>query len=462
MGAENVPITSSLARYAATLCYEDIPSTVTDRAKQLFLDFLGVAIGGQAFSESMTALNRAVDSLSGGAAGSATAIGRGKKYLSQYAALLNGAAAHSMDFDDTHMASCIHPGAPIFAALLAAAETRGGSGKDFLAAVVAAFDVALRIGNGHEDRIFLRGFHPTATSGVFGATCGVGKLARLSADELELTLGICLSQAAGSMQYLDNGAWTKRLQPGLAAQAAIVSVALSESGFVGATRALEGRYGYFNNYCEQYDVGKVLPGLGQDFEIMKTAIKPFPCCRSNHGVIDAVIAITSGASLKPKDIERIEVYLSPTSCQVVAQPEEHKRRPRNVVDAQFSVFFTGAVAALDRAFSWSSYQRLTDPEVLDFASRIRVRETTDIKTLQARVVIHAFDGHVFERTVLFPRGEPENPLSWEESVGKFRSLAGPLISSEEANRIVDIVVHLEEQAGCASLTRLLRPKEAEL
>ena len=339
-------VTTALVDYAQSLKYEDIPPEVLERTKQMLLDFLGVAYGGLAVGESSAPIIDGVLDLAAGAQGRSAVVGRTEKLPAHYAALLNATFAHSMDFDDTHREAVIHIGTPLFATLLALADERDVSGQDFLTAAVAGYDVTGKVGKAHGGAVHARGFHPTATTGIFGCAAAGGRLLGYSGGQIANALGLNVSQSAGSTQFLENGAWNKRFHTGLTAHNAILSLVMARHGYLGATSPIEGGHGYFALYANGADgAERSLDGLGSDFEVMNTAVKPYPCCRYSHATIDAVSDIVRAESLASSDIEGIDIAMGETGFGLVADPADAKRVPSNVVEGQFSVYFAAAATA---------------------------------------------------------------------------------------------------------------------
>ncbi|MGY8960684.1 MAG: MmgE/PrpD family protein, partial [Alphaproteobacteria bacterium] len=256
------------------------------------------------------------------------------------AALINGTMAHSLDFDDTHAEGSLHSSAPIVPAALAAAEMAGASGKDFIAAIVAGYEVQIRLSlalgpSDHYDR----GFHPTATCGVFGATVAAGKLLGLDAAAMENAFGVALSQAAGSMQFLADGAWTKRSHVGQAAQNGLMCAVLASEGFVGPLQAIEGERGFLHAYAPNGDVSKVMEGLGETWRTLELAVKPYPSCRYTHAAMDALAELRRDHDFDIEDIDSIEIGLPETGWKIVGHPAVDKQNPTSIVDGQFSMPF---------------------------------------------------------------------------------------------------------------------------
>lgn len=258
-----IPLTRHLASFCHNLRYENLPAEVIDRAKYFFLDYLGVAVRGS-LSDSSEPVYRLISELSGG--GTATVLGRKEKAAYAYAALANGNSAHSVELDDAHQGGSIHLGVSVFSSALAVAEQVGAGGKEFIAAAATGFEVAARLAMALRPKEhYSRGFHPTATCGTFGAAVATAKLLRLSEAQLVSAFGIAGSQASGSMEFLTDGAWTKRLHPGWSAFSGIHAALLAREGFIGPTTIIEGKDGFLKAYTSQADPGKITTGLGEDF-----------------------------------------------------------------------------------------------------------------------------------------------------------------------------------------------------
>ena len=447
-------VTTALVDYAHSLKYEDIPPEVLERTKQMLLDFLGVAYGGLAVGESSAPIIDGVLDLAAGAQGRSSVVGRAEKLPAHYAALLNATFAHSMDFDDTHREAVIHIGTPLFATLLALADEHEVSGQDFLTAAVAGYDLTGKVGKAHGGAVHARGFHPTATTGIFGCAAAGGRLLGYSGGQIANALGLNVSQSAGSTQFLENGSWNKRFHTGLTAHNAILSLVMARHGYLGATSPIEGGHGYFALYSNGADgAERSLDGLGSDFEVMNTAVKPYPCCRYSHATIDAVSDIVRAESLVSSDIEGIDIAMGETGFGLVADPADTKRVPSNVVEGQFSVYFAAAATASRGAYAWADYDRLADPEVVRIMQGSSVRLVDGVGAgMETSVAVRTSGGRVIERSVSYPKGEPENPMSWEEMQAKFTEWSAPVIGEERARKVIEQVSSLESLSSMRDLT----------
>jgi 2-methylcitrate dehydratase PrpD len=451
--------TATLAAYVADLRYDDIPAEVAARAKALTLDFLGSAVRARRDAESTPSLLAMLAALGLDGAGEATVCGDARTYTPAVAALLNGAFGHSLDFDDTHADSSLHPSAPVVPAALAVGEIVQASGRDVLAAIVAGYEVCCRLGNALDPTShYARGFHPTATAGTFGAAAAAAKLYGLSAERIVAAFGVSGSQAAGSLQFLLNGAWNKRYQVGAAAMNGVIAATLARNGFIGATEAVEGRHGLLVGYSDDAHPDKAVAGLGQIYETMNIGVKPYPSCRYTHAAVDALIALRREHNLTPDTVRRVEIGLHRNGITLTGDAAT-KRHARSVVDGQFSMYFTAALALDQGSFGWDDYARLGDPAIEALADRIEVVQDARLEgrshPFGARVSIDA-GGGTLERLVPDPSGEPSLFPDASAMRQKFLQLARPVLDGG-AERFADAILALDTFARVDAVTALARP-----
>ncbi len=457
-------ITTDLAGFVAGLRHADLPPDVARRAHLLLLDLLGNAVRARHDADSTPPLLEAARAL-GLAGGACRVLGDPARYTPAGAALLNGTLGHSLDFDDTHAAAVLHPGAPVIAAALAAAEMAGASGADTLAGIVAGYETGCRIAlalpaGAHYDR----GFHPSATCGAFGAAAAAARVFGLDAAGVASALGIALSQSAGSLQFLANGAWTKRFQVGWAGFAGLTAATLARAGFKGAAEALEGRHGFLRAYAPAPRPERVTQDLGRAWELMQTGIKPYPSCRWAHAGIDAALALRADHALRPEEIENVTLGVSRAAMLLVGEPADKKANPDNVVDAQFSGPFVLAAALVDGAMGWDSYAKLRDPAIRALLPRIACEQDPEIEAefpanMAGKLTIRA-RGETFARKVVVPKGEPANFLSEAELRQKFSGLAAPILGAARAGALADTALRLERLADVGDLLDLGIPPAA--
>lgn len=458
------PITAEFATWAAQVELGALPAPVVARTKALVLDLVGNIVRARHDAESTPALLAAVRGL-GLCGGTAAVFGDAARYTPAGAALVNGALAHSLDFDDTHAAGSLHPGAPVIPAALAAAEIAGATGAELIAGIVAGYEATNRIAlalpaGAHYDR----GFHPTATCGAFGGAVAASRVFGLDAKGIEDALGIALSQAAGSLQFLANGAWTKRFQVGWSAMAGLTAAMLAREGFRGAAQALEGKHGFLHAYAPSPTPDRVLEDLGTVFELMHTAVKPYPSCRYGHAAIDAAIALRAEHGLKADEISKVTVHLPAKGMLLIGEPAAKKAEPANVVDGQFSGPFVVASALATGAMGWESYALLEDATVRALARRVSCIQDNEIeaefpKNMSGRTTVETARG-TFTRKVVVPKGEPDNFMSDAELAAKFHGLADAILSRPKAEQLAEAILALERAKDVTALTRLAGPVNA--
>ncbi|MDA8050762.1 MAG: MmgE/PrpD family protein [Rhodospirillales bacterium] len=450
-------VTTELAAFATGITLETLPPEVVERARFLVLDLIGNIVRARAEAESTPALLAGMRALGLGG-GNASVFGDAARYTPLGAALANATLGHSLDFDDTHAAGSLHPGVTAIAAALAAGEMAGANGAEVLAGIVAGYEVACRLALAlPAGEHYARGFHPTATCGAFGAAAAAARTFRLPPAAVQSAFGIALSQTAGSLEFLVNGAWTKRFQVGWSAMSGLAAASFAREGFKGAAEAFEGPHGFLRAYAPAARPARATEELGKAFELMATAVKPYPSCRFGHAGIDAVLALSAEHALRPKEIEAVTLGLSKAGMTLIGRPVEKKADPKNVVDGQFSGPFVLAVVLATGGMGWDSYRLLDDPVVRSLLPKIRCEEDAEIEAefpsnMAGKVTIRA-RGRVFQKTVRVPKGEPGNFLSEAELRGKFVSLAEPVLGAGQTATLADAALAI---AGLANISVLMR------
>ena len=453
-------ITRTLAKFASNVNYEDLPPDVVDRAKYFCLDFAGVTLNGST-TDSAKAVVRALDDV--GRSGPSTIVGTNKRALPEYAAMANGTAFHSIEMDDVNNEASLHPGVVAFPTALAMADIAPVSGKDFISAVVAGYDVIIRLGRALKPKEhYGRGFHPTGTCGAFGGAAVAARLLGLQGDDYTHALGIAGSQAAGSMEYLAQGAWTKRLHPGWSAHSGIWAALLARAGYSGPTTILEGRDGFLNAYSGDPDPSLVLKDLGEEYQVTRTSVKPHACCRYNQGPIDCLLEIGKSNDFQAMDIEEVKIGVLSQGMRLVAEPVEAKRNPESVVDMQFSMPFAAAVALSYGSASLNEYAiGIPDrPAVRHIMDRVQCVTDPKLdaqtpKLFPAWAEVRTSNGRTMRSELTYPKGDPENPVTWDEMRTKFNLLSAPVISSQRQKEIISAIDSLEQMDDVRQLASLL-------
>jgi len=445
-------ISRTLAQFAHDLSFDAIPQEVRERAKHLMLDATGIAYASGSYDFAHKTLT-AIAGLGGD--GRVPVIGLPQRLSPRDAALVNGVLAHGLDFDDTHTGGIIHSTASVWPTVMSTAFMRGTSGADLLVAYIAGVEAATRlgaVGSGHFHQV---GFHPTGMIGVFGCTLAAGTLMGLSPQALTMAQGIALSMAAGSLEFLEDGAWTKRMHPGWAAQSGITAAALGREGFVGPTRAYEGRFGVFNSYLqgglEDERWGRATAGLGNIWETTAIAVKPLPACHFTHACADAAMILARQHQFKIDDIVRIKALVPGEVVKTVCEPVANKRRPANAYDAQFSIPYLVAASLIRGRFTLAELE----PEALNDEAILRVCDLVDYEVdprstfprhYTGDVQISLRDGRVLMHREAMNRGCADRPLSNAEIIEKFTGNARMRLSARQAAEVQEAVLGLDRAA----------------
>jgi 2-methylcitrate dehydratase PrpD len=454
------PITRTLVHFCHSLNSKDLSSETIERVNYLLLDYLGVAIAGS-LTESSQPIYRMLTRSA--PTGPATIFGTPSHASPEYAALANGTAAHSLELDDTHQAGSIHPGVVIFSTAIALSEAHPDiDSARFVTAVVAGYEVAARLGIALQPKSHYElGFHPTSTCGVFGAAITAAKLLGLREEQMLSAVGIAGSMAAGSLEFLSDGTWTKRLHPGLAAQNGILAANLAADGFIGPSTILEGRDGFLWAYSRDAKPEFVTQDLGQNFEILRTSIKPHACCRYMQAPIDGLIELAIEHDIYPEQVARVEIAVLEAGWPLVCEPQKRKYAPANVVDAQFSMPYGAAAALTNRAAGLDQFaaDRFDSPQIKSLMAKVVLQKDIRIEKnfpeeWPAIVQVHLKDGKHFEKYVRFPKGDPENPLTWQELSAKFLSLATRVFPKSRSEQIINSIAGMNPSTVLCDIWKL--------
>ncbi|KAH8689362.1 hypothetical protein BGW36DRAFT_307891 [Talaromyces proteolyticus] len=440
------PTTSVIAEFVQNTKYADLDESVKMTVKNLILDYIGVACAAVDKAESTEPVYRAISCLQA-SDGRNTVFKKGQKFLPQYAALLNGFLAHSLDFDDTYAEGVLHAGVTAITAGLVASEVLGTRGDALIEAVAIGYEVTCRIGRALGHGAYSRGFHNTSTAGIFGAVATISKVKGLSTSLIEMAFGLAGSKPAGSMQYLENGSWNKRLHPGFAVHDAWLCVSLAESGVIGAEKIFEGKFGFFNAYTpNKINYEELLDTLGSEWVFLKTIWKPFPACRMTHGLIEVVDEIRRkfSSSSSAKEVKHIHVRLPSYQYPIVGLPTPNKVHPLNIVDAQFSAYYQIALSWLHGGYiGWAGYDYLRDSSIHKLAECIHIMDDPGLDRLEQYITLEFTDGTVVTKHIKPKDDGGAGDSSREKIAAKYLGLAGPVFGEEAARKIQNIVYTLE-------------------
>lgn len=448
-------ISQKIGRFSQSFSLDKVPASVTHYAKLCMADAMGIGFASHHYDFALPSI-RAISELAGN--GDCPVIGTSLSLPARDAALLNGLLIHGLDFDDTHTGAVIHGTASAVPLVMAEGQRRAVSGSRALAAYILAIETDARIGRVAEGMFQKIGFHPTGMVGIFGCAVAAGYLAGLNEDQIARAQGIALSMAAGSLEFLEDGAWTKRMHPGWAASSAITAATLAAEDFAAPLNAYEGRYGLYSLYLRDHPEGleATADDLGENWETTRVAIKPYPVCHFNHACLDSMLALVEEHDLQSSDIHSVTALIHEKQQDVVCQPEASKRRPKNDYDAKFSLHFDLAAAAVRRRFTLAELEddALQDPEILALCERITFDHYPDSRYpsyYSGGVVIETADGRRLEHFEPENRGADTRPLSHEDVKQKFLGNVSRSLTDDHAERVWNAVMNLD---GADSLDEL--------
>ena len=456
-------LSEKLARFALGLSYDQIPAAVVTRAKHLILDSVGIALASTQYPFAAVSL-AAMEELGSGAS---PVIGIGRKLALRDAVLMNGILVHGLDFDDTHSRGVIHGTSSSFPCALALTDRDDNDGKALLVAYVAAMEVATRLGAVAKGGFHQVGFHPTGLVGAFGCTLAAARILGLDVDQATMAQGITLSMASGSLEFLEDGSWTKRMHPGWAGVVGITAATLAKHGFVGPRGAYDGRFGLYashlGKYFEQADFDLATESLGRSWQINEVAVKPIPACHFTHAAADAAAVLRKENCLAAKDIRRVRGRVPQEVVKTVCEPVANKRNPANSYDAQFSIPYIVATGLTKGRFTLAELEddALNDKAVLDLASRVdyEIDEgSTFPRHYTGEVVVETADGRTLRHREGVNRGCADRPLSNDEVVSKFFDNADRAIPRRTAERIRDGVLSCDKDNARALADALCATK----
>jgi 2-methylcitrate dehydratase PrpD len=437
-----------LASFALELSPDEIPAEVADTAKLHLLDTLGCGLAAHALG--VATEGRTTLSEQAGAA-EATVIGLDDLLPAPSAAFANGMLSHGLDFDDTHAGSVSHVSAVVCPSALASAEAAGTGGGELLAAIVAGNESVARVGMAVPGAFHARGFHPTAVCGIFGGTVAAARLVGAGRDAAASALGIAGSFAGGLFAYLEDGTATKPMHPAWAAHGALLAVRLASLGAEGPPSVLEGRFGLYHAFVAaepgSVDLEQQLSDLGQRWETLRIAYKPFPACHFVHASLSAAASLLSG--LDPDDVDEVVVTLPEAGVSLVAEPVAAKLAPRTDYEAKFSIQYSIAAMLVHGRVGVQSYtdEALTDARVLELARRVRY-EVRDYETFPAAFPggarIRLRGGRLLEADLPFQKGAAENPMARDEVLAKYRDNAALALADTDVEELERVVLEIEQ------------------
>src|SRR5713226_3826832 len=452
--------TRDIARFISGLQYASIPGEVRSRIKLLILDALGCALYG-AHLEWCRILRDTLGKLDKSTA--CAVWGTPRRLSAPHAALVNGTQVQGFELDDVHRAGVLHVGAVVLPALVATTETKPGiTGREFIAAAVAGYEIGPRVGLCMGPEHIAQGWPSGATVGVFSAAAGAARGLALDADRTVHALGIAGTQAAGLMaaQY---GSMVKRMHAGRSSQSGLYGALLAEAGFTGIADVFESEYGgfctTFSRSQDRFKLAELTAGFGSVWQTMGVALKFYSCVGSNHTALDALREMQAERPFGAKDVKKIIVHAS----QVTVDHAGWKYRPESLASAQMNLAFCAATLLLegDCFVDQFSERIVADPKRMALAEKVEVRPDPEISAKGAkyrhsvRVEVILDDGSRLERTVETPRGSEPNFASETQVVDKFEKLAVNALKRGQAAQLRDAVLGMEKLDDASRLAQLM-------
>ena len=437
--------TKSLAKFAAELEFNKIPENILNYLKLLFLDGVGCCIHGNTLEWTKT-LEEVVTNKED--YNQCSIIGTNKKTTLLNAVLINSTAGHGFESDDIHRESILHPNSIVVPVSINVAEKIGNiNGKKFLTSVVAGYEVATRIGSAAGTELLLRGFHPQGTHGTIAAAITAGKLMDLNTDQMVHAIGIAGSLGAGLMAAQE-GAMVKRLHSGRAAQAGVLAAQLSAKNFTGIQNIVEADYGGFlSSFSGKNDFNRSIRNLYKEWECMNTGIKPYASVTSIHTSLDCLKNIMEKNNISVKNIKNIKAKIShPTYVHCAWNYKNH-----NITSAQMNIYYGLALIALEGELFVNQFSKdkISNPEILNFMKKITAEVDPKIESLghefrhMASIELTTNDNKKFNHTEKYRKGSPENPLTKDQIISKFNSLASYSYDETQVSKIKEKIENIE-------------------
>ena len=457
-------LAQQIGAFAAHSAVHGAPDEVTASVGQRTLDILGLCVAAHRLPTSAAAIGHVLDQ---GGHAQATIIGESTKVNAAQAAFANGVLAHSLDYDDTHLPSVLHPSASVVPAALAAAEHVGASGELTSRAIAVGIEVAVRLGMaGYDSELgnsvfFEHGQHATSITGAMGSSVAAGMIYGLDATGIADVLGITASMAAGVIEANRTGGTVKRLHCGVAAQAGVTAAQLVKRGFTGPPTVLEGRFGFFQGWLHgQYFPTAITEKLGAEWSVPGIFFKPYPANHFTHTTVDAGVAFRE-QGITPDMVESVVVGVAASTVRTIGEPIEVKRTPETGYQAQFSgpyAFAAGLLGGGGLATGLDDYsdELAQDPARRDLMAKVSVvgdEKCNDIFPFQfpAVVTLRTTDGRELVQEVLTNRGGPARPLSDAELGRKFSDNVAGRVADDVAMTVSTRVLALAEATDVADL-----------
>ncbi len=421
-------ITRHIAEFVVNSRADDIPESVYTEATRSFLNWIGCTVGGSTHP-ALDIAWAAAKPFAGPK--QATVLGRGFRTDLLNATLLNGIASHVFDFDDTHLKTIIHPAGPIASGLMALAETRPMTGREFLHAFILGIEVECRIGNSVYPDHYDRGWHITGTAGVFGAAAAAGKILGLNVQQMTYALGIAATQSSGLREMF--GTMCKPFHPGKAAQNGTYAALLAKEGFTSSDRGIEAPRGFANVTSTKFDPREITEGLGVHWESALNTYKPFACGIVIHPAIDACVQLRNKHGLKAADVASIDLKVHPLVLELTG-----KTAPRTGLEGKFSVYHSCAAAIVHGRCGEHEYSDdcVADATIVGLRQKVKATVQPGIHEHQVDATLTTVDGRVLHLFIKHAIGSLGRPLTDKELNAKLADMCDPILGEKGSRALI--------------------------
>jgi 2-methylcitrate dehydratase PrpD len=450
-------LTLRFAELVHALKYEAIPEEVTKKAKFIIRDGLGNQIAASAISEPARKVIEMVKEWGGKP--ESTVVGYGFKVPAPMAAMCNAMMGHGVELDDAHGSGLIKAGSVMVPSLMALAEANNKSGKEVVTALIAGYEVAIRIAKAINPGHRQRGFHTTGTVSAIGVAAAGAKLLGCDVNAIASAIGLAAMQSAGIQSYLDDPCMAKPFSPGKSALNGTMAAVMVSRGFTGPKKALEGREGFFNAYCDDIRVSDLLDSLGQKFAIMEVGFKPHAACRYAHGPIDLAQQFFHEDNVRLQDVDSIRVNMCELSIRQASKP-----KPPNLNAAmgstQFSVALALEIGRNGLREYWDGFNNQKIHDASSTQTTLICEPAYGVTGRQAAVELTLKNGKVLRREQPEPKGEPANPLTEQELSDKFTGLVKMVKGAQNLGpALSEKLMNLENQASVSEIITSLKAQD---
>jgi 2-methylcitrate dehydratase PrpD len=447
-------VAQMLAGFLCELQYEQLPSEIILREKSLLLDQLGCQLLGSTLVWNRPVYDFVREHKGGGPA---TIVNHGDKAALDDAVLVNGTFGQGCELDDYYDQGGGHPGAASIPVALALSEKYPVTGKEFLTAIAAGYEIGWRVGRALLPELMRRGYHAQGVVGVFIAAATAAKLLRFNPEKMTHALAIAGSHASGTMEYDQSGGEVKRMHNGMACSAGVRSAMVAALGLTGPSTIFEGERGILKVFSGACHTEPLLSSLGSDLAVLHAAIKRFPVNASQHSPIELLESLIKKYDVSPEDVKSIEVGVN----EGIILHGGTIFEPTEVIEAQFSLRFSLALRLLKRSNDFQFYldsKLWSDPGILAVGKKITLVADPSAhkeRRFACRMKMILSGERVVEADLPSPKGTTRNPLSKEELTEKFFTMSSAVLPDENLNRIIEKVDNIEAENDMSTLATLL-------